>query len=305
MSVNTAGSVRVYLLPRQAAKPPPALDAPPMSVIGDRGVDVSSEKDGGVAKRIVRRGNPLVGTPRDGMWLTMHYKGSLLDGTEFYNSREKSFRPMAQLGVLYETLGLDLALRTMCRGEVADVVVRADYAYGEAGDGDSVPPGATVRYEIELDTWNEVTTPRDQLTATTRREWVVTLRDRARELYDLQQWAAARERYRDAAVLLEEDLPEGDLPEADRTLLLALRLNEAQSALKDEDFHVAEAAAGKALDSKRGDVRSVKAWYRRGAARVGLGMYECAAEDFRAALAIEPNNRKARARCDLGARREM
>ena len=93
----------------------------------------------------------------------------------------------------------------------------------------------------------------------------------------------------------------------DLSLLHALRLNEAQCALKDDDFHVAEAAASKALDPKRGDVRSVKAWYRRGAARVGLGMYECAAEDFRAALQIEPNNRKVRARCDLGARsaREM
>ena len=57
-----------------------------------------------------------------------------------------------------------------------------------------------------------------------------------------------------------------------------------------------QVSAGKVLTNGwRGDVRNAKAWYRRGVARVGLGQFECAVDDFRAALEIEPNNREARA----------
>jgi hypothetical protein len=61
--------------------------------------------------------------------------------------------------------GLELGLASMRRGERAALLIRSDYAYGAAGrrfaaGAAEIPPGATLRYEIDLVRINEVRRPR-------------------------------------------------------------------------------------------------------------------------------------------------
>ena len=41
----------------------------------------------------------------------------------------------------------DIGVATMTKGEKALLTCRADYAYGDSGAGDKIPPGATLEFE--------------------------------------------------------------------------------------------------------------------------------------------------------------
>lgn len=44
----------------------------------------------------------------------------------------------------------------MKKGELAKLVCRADYAYGAAGSPPTIPPDATLQFEVELISWTSV-----------------------------------------------------------------------------------------------------------------------------------------------------
>lgn len=44
----------------------------------------------------------------------------------------------------------------MKKGELAKLVCRADYAYGAAGSPPTIPPDATLQFEVELISWKSV-----------------------------------------------------------------------------------------------------------------------------------------------------
>ena len=46
--------------------------------------------------------------------------------------------------------GWDQGVATMRLGEKAMFTLRSDYAYGESGSGEKIPPGATLKFEVEL-----------------------------------------------------------------------------------------------------------------------------------------------------------
>lgn len=54
----------------------------------DEGVDITKAGDRGVLKRIIREGEGT-DTPRPGWQVTVHYTGTLLDGTKFDSSKDR------------------------------------------------------------------------------------------------------------------------------------------------------------------------------------------------------------------------
>ncbi|EJW82003.1 FKBP-type peptidyl-prolyl cis-trans isomerase-59 [Wuchereria bancrofti] len=56
-------------------------------------------------------------------------------------------------GTLQVIKGWDLGVATMKKGEKCDLICRADYAYGENGSPPKIPGGATLKFEIELLSW--------------------------------------------------------------------------------------------------------------------------------------------------------
>ena len=78
----------------------------------------------------------------------VHYRGSLIDGTEFDSSYARG-EPVT-LGVDQVIKGWQEALQMMPAGSSWQIVVPSDLAYGERGAGGVIGPDATLLFDIEL-----------------------------------------------------------------------------------------------------------------------------------------------------------
>lgn len=112
-------------------------------------IDITPNKDGGILKEIIREGHgdekPFAGDNVD-----VHYVGTLLDGTKFDSSRDRGEKFNFDVGKGSVIKGWDLGVPTMRRGELAKFTIRGDYAYGPTGSPPTIPPDATLIFEIEL-----------------------------------------------------------------------------------------------------------------------------------------------------------
>lgn len=86
---------------------------------------------------------------RDGHVLDTHYTGWLTTGEEFGTSREAS--PYSfQLGRRQAPRGIEEGVTGMRIGGVRRLVVPPSLGYGSRGQPPTIPPSATLVYEIEL-----------------------------------------------------------------------------------------------------------------------------------------------------------
>lgn len=109
--------------------------------------------DGGVMKEILRHGEQGWLKPEKGDEVRMHYRGTLLDGTEFDSSYARNTPFVFRLGEGKVIKGWDIVGLTMCKGEKAKVTLKSDYAYGESGSPPKIPANATLVFEMELLSW--------------------------------------------------------------------------------------------------------------------------------------------------------
>lgn len=80
--------------------------------------------------------------------VTVHYKGTLVDGTEFDSSYARN-QP-ASFPVNAVIPGWVEALQLMPVGSKWEVVIPAELAYGEDGAPPTIPPSAALVFEVEL-----------------------------------------------------------------------------------------------------------------------------------------------------------
>ena len=100
----------------------------------------------GLQYKVVKAGTGRTPTASD--TVTVNYRGTLVDGTEFdssYKRGEPATFPVA--GVIP---GWTEALQLMKEGEQVQLVIPPDLAYGERGAGGVIPPGATLVFDVEL-----------------------------------------------------------------------------------------------------------------------------------------------------------
>jgi FK506-binding protein 14 len=86
----------------------------------------------------------------NGQVLTMHYTGTLEDGTKFDSSVERNEPFKFQIGVGQVIKGWEEGVLGMCVGEKRRLIVPPELGYGEQGAGDLIGPGATLYFDIEL-----------------------------------------------------------------------------------------------------------------------------------------------------------
>eukprot|EP00966_Prymnesium_polylepis_P283397 6547892-Prymnesium_polylepis.1 len=156
------------------------------------------------------------------------------------------------LGEQHVSRGLEKGVLCMHKGETAELLLRADYAYGDAGRPPLVPPGASVRYEVELISWRVPKKDRSELSDDEVLAEATRLKACGTRAFGDNSWQEAQHFYHDGAHLLLNDFeelraPEGRELEA-RALLTSCWLNEAMCALRREEWFAAEKICTQARD---------------------------------------------------------
>jgi len=80
--------------------------------------------------------------------VTVHYRGTLIDGTEFDSSYKRNEPATFPVGGVIA--GWIEALQMMPEGSTWELVIPANLAYGSRGAGGAIPPDATLIFTVEL-----------------------------------------------------------------------------------------------------------------------------------------------------------
>ena len=86
--------------------------------------------------------------PKETDTVTTHYRGTLIDGTEFDSSHKRG-QP-ATFAVKGVIKGWTEALQLMKEGSKWQLFIPSELAYGERGAGQTIGPYATLIFDIEL-----------------------------------------------------------------------------------------------------------------------------------------------------------
>lgn len=87
-------------------------------------------------------------TPKKTDTVTVHYKGTLIDGTEFDSSFKRGQPATFQVNGVIK--GWGEILQAMKVGDRWQVTIPSDLAYGERGAGQVIGPNSVLNFEIEL-----------------------------------------------------------------------------------------------------------------------------------------------------------
>jgi len=88
--------------------------------------------------------------PQPGDVVSVHYTGTLTDGTKFDSSYDRDDPYEFTLGQGAVIKGWDEGIALLNEGGRAVLFIPPDLGYGDQGAGDVIPPGATLVFEVEL-----------------------------------------------------------------------------------------------------------------------------------------------------------
>ncbi len=110
--------------------------------------DGVTETDSGLQYTVINSGDTSGQNPSTSSTVMVHYRGTLIDGTEFDSSYSRGEPATFSLTGIIP--GWGEALQLMRPGDKWSVVIPPELAYGERGAGPQIGPNETLVFEIEL-----------------------------------------------------------------------------------------------------------------------------------------------------------
>jgi peptidylprolyl isomerase len=254
--------------------------------------EIEITQDGGLLKQVLQEGSGDF--PGKGSEVTVHYRGTLLDGTVFDSSVQRSEPFKFTLGEGQVIKGWDLGVATMCQGERSILTCKSEYAYGARGSPPTIPPNATLKFEVELLSFKAKQLEKWELEPQERLAKAQELKERGNDLVRQGQYQLALTEFYLEGISYIDDEPV-DAEEVDqsvvdlRTTKVALYSNAAMCELKVEDWSSCIQHCQKALEIQPANV---KVLYRKATAEFSYGMLEQASSSCQAALAVEGENKE-------------
>ncbi|MEL6676905.1 MAG: FKBP-type peptidyl-prolyl cis-trans isomerase [Bacteroidota bacterium] len=107
-----------------------------------------TEAPNGILYHIEQAGSGA--NPQAGDYVKVHYRGSFLDGKVFDSSMEGRDPLAFQLGQGYVIKGWDEGIPLFPVGSKGKLYLSPEFGYGAAGQGDAIPPNATLVFDVEV-----------------------------------------------------------------------------------------------------------------------------------------------------------
>ncbi|KAG6411896.1 hypothetical protein SASPL_124549 [Salvia splendens] len=246
-----------------------------------------------VVKKILKEGEGYE-RPNEGALVKLKLIGKLQDGTVFLKKGHgDNQNNLFEFKTDEEEVvnGLDKAVITMKKGEVAIVTISPEYAFGSSESQQEltkIPANSTVLYEVELVSFDKERESWD-MNNEEKIEAASKKKEEGNTWFKAGKHARASKRYEKAAKYIEHDssFSEDEKKQA-KALKITCNLNDAACKLKLRDFKQAEKLCTKVLELES---INVKALFRRAQAYMNMSDLDLAEFDIKKALELDPNNR--------------
>jgi len=183
---------------------------------------------------------------------------------------------------------------TMQRGERSIFTIREDYGYGKGGSGATIPPGATLVFDVELIDFESPAPLPHELPLAERIAKAQELKAEGNQFFGAKNYSTAFGRYQKALEFAGVDSAD-DKATAEQTtelsaITLSCNLNSAQAKISNKEYKSAIQFCNTVLELEEGK-DNIKALYRRAVAQAGLGNNKAALKDLSTALKISPKDK--------------
>jgi peptidylprolyl isomerase len=224
------------------------------------------------------------------------FSGSLSsDGSKFDSSRDRGKVFKFTIGQGMVIKGWDEGFASMKIGEQAMLKVRSDYGYGDSGSPPKIPPKAELMFDVELLGFKEKPKERWQMSVEERLTEANKIKEKGTELFKKQNFLEATAKYEDAAAYaVDEGISGNDIPEEERPLYISCWSNAAMCYSKLKEWPDAIRACNHVLAIDSEEKKNIKAFYRRGLARMSLGLYKESKADLMDAYNVDNKNKDVR-----------